>query len=256
MSLLWPEYLTLGVFPGACWLQLPGGPMVAGADIDRTSSHLDLLDAVDALLERRAGSWGKRASVEVVVSDTIGLTVALPWQENLSAPEHLRSYARVLLESQHAIDGKAWTVEAGFRHFRNTGVGVALPEEWLARLVERLALRGLRLRGVLPVSAVAYWQAKNVGARGQSLLLIEEATRATALVYRNQRLHAIDAQPLLGDAGEAGERLCRRLQAVYGDVRNVALWSLSETELFAGAVKRCLPQVVPVTLPVGHWRRK
>lgn len=256
MSLLWPDYLTLGVFPGACWLQLAGGPMVAEADIDRTVPPLDLLDAVDALLERRAGSWGRRAMVDVVVSDTIGLTVALPWQESLSAPEHLRSYARILLESQNAIDGKAWTVEAGFRHFRSTGVGVALPEEWLARLMERLTLRGLCLRSVLPVSAVAYWQARGLEARGRSLLLIEEATRATALVYQNKRLHAIDAQPLFGDANEGGERLCRRLQAVYGQVQEVALWSLSENKFFAGAVERWLPEVSLVSLPVGHWRRK
>ena len=256
MSLLWPEYLTLGVFPGACWLQPASGPMVAAAEIDRAAPHVDMLDAVDALLERRAGGWGKRASVEVVVSDTVGLTVALPWQENLSAPEQVRAYARVLLESQHAIDGKAWTVDAGFRHFRSMGVGVALPEEWLARLTERLALRGLRLRGVLPVSAVAYWQARSLAARGQTVLLLEEGTRATALVYRDKRLHAIDAQPLLGDAGEGGERLCRRLQALYGEVRDVALWSLSDSELLAGAVKRCLPDVSPVKLPVGHWRRK
>jgi hypothetical protein len=194
--------------------------------------------------------------VEVVVSDTIGLTVALPWQQNLSSPEQVRAYARVLLEAQNAIDGKAWTVEAGFRHFRSTGIGVALPEEWLARLVERLALRGLRLRGVLPLSAVAYWQARSLGARGLSVLLMEEGTRATALVYRDQRLHAIDAQPLLCDAGEGGERLCRRLHALYGNVQDVALWSLSDSEVFAGAVKRCLPDVSPVTLPVGHWRRK
>lgn len=256
MSLLWPEYLTLGVFPGACWLQPAGGPMVGLAEIDRPGPHVDVLDAVDALLERRAGGWGKRATVEVVVSDTIGLTVALPWQDNLSTPEQVRAYARVLLESQHAIDGKAWTIDAGFRHFKSMGVGVALPEEWLARLVERLALRGLRLRGVLPVSAVAYWQARRLSARGQSVLLLEEGTRATALVYRDKRLHAIDAQPLLGDAGEGGERLCRRLQALYGNVREVALWSLSDSELFAGAVKRCLPDVAPLTLPVGHWRRK
>lgn len=255
MSLLWPEYVTLGVFPGACWLQR-GGVAEVPAEAVVSPAADNCLDAVDALLERHAGSLGRRARVEVVVSDTLGRTIALPWQAGLTSSSETRAYARMLLEAQGGLDGPSWSVQAAYRHFGAPGFGAALPEDWLNELAQRLSARGLRLRGALPLSAVAYWQTGRM-ANGDSLLLLEEGSRITALVYRNRRLRMIEVQPVYGDSAESGERLCRRVQALYGAgaVRDAVLWSLSDGEALSSAVRRCWPDAGVQRLPLGHWRR-
>jgi hypothetical protein len=252
---LWPEYMTLGVFPGACWLQRSHGATTTEADLHRPAADADLLDAVDALLAQHAGKLSRGARVEVIVSDSLGLTTSLPWQDQLSSASQVRSYARMLLEAQGMLDNAAWAVEGGFRHFGANGMGVALREDWLARLTQIVAAHGLRLRGVLPVSAVAYWQFNKLAARGQSLMVLGESKRLTALVYRNKRLHAIDAQPVLNGMDESGERLCRRLNALHGDMTDIVLWSPTSADLLKGVMSRCTADVDVSVLPLGHWRR-
>lgn len=256
MLRLWPEYLTLGIFRGGCWLQRSHGKPITEADIHRPAAGIDLLDAVQALLAGRAGELRRGTRVEVIVSDSIGLTVALPWQDQLTSVTQLRSYARMLLESQGTLDNAAiWAVEGGFRHFGANGLGVALREDWMDRLVQIFSAHGLRLRGVLPISAIAYWQHNKLVPRGQSLIVLGESNRLSVLVYRNNRLHAIDAQPVLGGVDECAELLCRRLQALYGDMTQIIIWTLTNADQLNNVLSKCLENAEISVLPLGHWRR-
>ncbi|MET0264250.1 MAG: hypothetical protein ABW202_01430, partial [Duganella sp.] len=213
------------------------------AQLWRPDPQLDVLDAAEGMLGQYKASRWRKPVVDIIVSDASARTVALPWQEQVSSGAQMRSYARALLESRNAIGGDAWTVNAGFRHFRHAGLGVALPTALLVRLQDRLSPQGMRLRRVLPLSAVAYWQAGMKRIHGQAILFMEEGTRTTALIYRAGRFHAIDAQPLLADAAGAAERLCKRIEALHGKTDAVMIWSLHDVQLFSDSIKRFFPQV-------------
>ena len=253
MLRLWPDHLTLGVFPSGCWLQAARQHKGAALEIELPAAGLDPLDAIDALLEKRDGQFVQKARADVLVSDMIGVSTALPWQDNLGSPSLVQSYARMLLESQGRLDGSAWTIAGGFRHFGSAGLGAALPDSWLMRLDSILDKHGLRLRSALPMSAAAYWQFNKLTSRRSCLLLLDEGSRA--LRYSGRKLLALDAQPVLNGLGDNAERLCRRLLALHGAVDEVWIWSLKPDAALAQAVSRCMPDVKINALTLGHWRR-
>ncbi|MYM67694.1 hypothetical protein GTP45_12730 [Pseudoduganella sp. FT55W] len=255
MLRLWPEQVTLGVFPNACWLQRGRQTEIAATDVVRPAADAALFDVVDTLLAQRGALFRRGASVDVLVSDAVGATMALPWQDSLGSTTLVRAYARMLLESEGRLDNAAWTVDGGFRHFGGSGLGVALPDDWITQLQQVLGKHGLRLRSALPVSAAAYWQFDRMHRRHQNVLLLDEGSRVTALLYRAKRLYALDVQPLLNDAGENAERLCRRLRALYGEVFDIWIWSLGDGTALAKMVARCLPNAKVNSLALGHWRR-
>jgi hypothetical protein len=247
---LWPEHLTLGVFPRACWFH------GAGTAIERIAAGVEPLDALDTMLAKQGAHFRRGALVDVLVSDSIGATTALPWQDKLGSAVLVRAYARMLLESDGRLDNAVWTVDGGFRHFGSPGLGAALPDSWVSQLVQVLEKHGLRLRSAVPLSALAYWQFSKLNRRHQSVLLLDEGSRVTALLYRARRLHALDAEPVFAEANENIERLCRRLVALHGDVAEVWAWSIGSVEALTQAVSSCMPTANVNQLALSHWRRK
>jgi hypothetical protein len=248
---VWPERVTVGLFPGHCWLQ-------RGAVLTQQSgSFIDaqqMLQTLDALLGGQERPLRKGARVQLLVSDSLAAAMPLAWQELLTSPDELRTYALAGFEQRGIALDEGWVVQTGFRHFRASGVAYALRQEWINRLVELLAARQLRLASVLPVSAAAYWRQR--GGAGRRVTLLREPGRLTAVVGQGARLLDIDVQPVAGPIEQAATRLLKRVAVTHGVIQHISEWNAqagSEASL-APEVSACFPDAAMARLPLHAWR--
>lgn len=240
MSHLWPERLAGGLFPGRCWLKRAGAE-VAHALSDATPEAM--LTALGAMVDGQGDKLRKGTKVSLVVSDSIGALVALPWHEQLTSPDEVRGYAIACFEKQGIAIGARWAMHAEFRSHGSMGLAYALPKDWLGSLVSLLDGRGLQLEHVLPVSAMAYWQVPLNVKQGQKLVLLREPQRISVLAYDRIGLQGMDVESITGSASEAGQRLLRRVLAYYPQVAGVLDWSATVEEggKPPAFVTECLP---------------
>jgi len=228
---LLPETVSAGLFPGQSWLQRRG---VAPVSAETASgSAADWLDALDAMLGSQLTVPARFSSLQVVVSDSLGLMAHLPWQEELRGPGELQAYAQACFARQGVEPAADWIVQADYRRFRSAGLAYALPQDLLHQLVALAQRHRLRLRSVLPASALAYWRYR-APHKGGSLALLAETGRLTAHVYEGRRLVGVDVQPLVVDPDRAGARLLRRVTACHPGIAQVQYWQ-SAARVAAGA---------------------
>lgn len=252
MSLLWPESITIGLFPGGSWL-LRGGSTVR-VPVEAHAGPGQLLAALDALLAMPDLALRKGARVRLLVSDSAAAVTLLPWQELLDTPAELRSYARSQFSGQGLQIGEDWALQTGFRHFRSAGLAYALPRQWLESVLDRLQGSALRLHSALPVSAAAYWNMD--GARASALpglLILREHGRLTALVQQGRRLLGTDVQPVAGNEEHALTRLLRRIAAVHPAVARVDTWCAAGEEVAGERIAACFPDAALRALPHRRW---
>lgn len=255
MLRLWPESLYVGLFPGCCWLRRGGADLALPPDFKPGGTPAELLQALDTMLALHAKTIRKGARLHVQVSDSAGVLVTLPWQDQLASQEELAGYAHACFE-QHGLDiDERWTVQTGFRHHRETGIAYAIQTEWLRALVELTAAHGFRLASVLPVSASAYWRLPPVAGQGQGVTLLREAHRITAMVRTGRRLLAVDVEPVVGSAESAGTRLLRRVCSAHQAIGSVSYWSDVREDAATAPVyiAACLPDVDSVSLSRDVW---
>lgn len=253
MSLLWPETITAGLFPGQCWL-LRGGvetPFESPAEADPAA----MLAALATALAVSPASKRRRGRLHVLVSDSAAAMVALPWQEQLTAALELQAYAGACFEQQGRLLDERWVMQTGFRHFGATGLAYALPQDFLQELRDLGARAGLTLETVLPASAAAYWRQGARQRGGQRLILLQEPRRITGLIYTNGRLVGMDVQAVMGSGEAAGTRLLRRIGAEYEKISEVHYWS-SFRSISPPAIDFIRDSLVDVTvlpLPKHAW---
>lgn len=252
MSLLWPEKITLGIFPGACWLRGQGTTVMGPPAADSGEA---LLAALDLMLAQWRGQRRTRIVVDAVVSDAIGVTTVLPWQADLKLASQWEAYARVLFEAQGRPVETGWVVQPGYRRYGAPGFAVAMPGAWLASLAECVAGHGGRLRSALPVSALAYWSDSSQGSQA-SVLLLHEDKRLTALVYFGKRFQTMDVQPVMDDLDGAVQRICRRLEAAHGTINQIRLWSSDDGDAALRPVALHMPATEVLRIPRSRWSRR
>lgn len=252
MSLLWPERVSAGLFPGHCWLQR--GATVATHTGDFADADQFLM-ALDSMLEAQEKPLRRGAQVQLLVSDSLACVMPLAWQELLSSPQELRTYALAGFEQRGMTLDDGWLVQTGFRHFRSTGIAYAVRRQWMAAVLEVLAARGLRLASLLPVSAAAYWR-QRASASGKRVVLLREPGRLTAMVSNGARLQDLDVQPVAGQVELAAARLLKRLAVTHGAFANLAEWraQADDTMSLASTVGGCWPDAVVTQLPLQAWR--
>jgi hypothetical protein len=251
VSLLWPETVIAGLFPGHCWLQRGG---VLSRHAGSFTSGEQLLGALEALFDAQERPLGKGARVHVQVSDSVALVLPLPWQDLLNTPDELRTYAQARFEKRGTpVDG-SWVLQTGFRRFCSTGIAYALRRAWLEQLMATLEARQLRLVTVLPVSAAAYW--RHSGTAGRSVVLLGEPRRLTAMSWQGRQLLDVDVQPVAGLQAEATARLLLRIGATHGAMAHVAQWQAVEDSAGTSAdgVAASFPDAVIDVLPLLAWR--
>lgn len=251
MSRLLPETVTIGLFPGTCWLRR------GGRDTEHAcgAGPQALLQSLESLLDGQAKPVGRRGRVQIQVSDSLAAIAVLPWQEQLRAADELHAYAHACFEQQGIRLDEGWVMQTAYRRFRSGGLAYALPQAWLAQLLGLLAKRGLRLQSVLPISAAAYWRAQGASLHGQDLLLIQEAQRLTALIYEDGSLLAHDVQPVTGDGlAAAGGRLLRRVTACHRAVARLRHWPAAQIKADTpDFIVNCLPEAAISPLLRHVW---
>jgi hypothetical protein len=202
---LLPDRLVIGLFPGHCWLQ-------AGRRIEAVDAGADaptVAQQFDAAARRGRALAGRRARVEVLLSDAHARVALLPWQPQLLAGPQLQAYAQACLERAGArLDGQ-WAVHGGYRGFARTGMVAAVPEQLLSALTGTATAHGLRLAGVQPVTGAAYWRRARTLRRRAALFLCEPE-RLTLLRCGPGGVASIDVQPVGTDVALALRRLVRR----------------------------------------------
>jgi hypothetical protein len=250
VSLLWPDKVVCGLFPGQCWLKRAGVEVaLAGGE-----SPDAMLAALGALLDGQAGKLRKGTKISLMVSDSLGALVALPWHDQLTSPDEVNGYAVACFEKQGIDIGDGWVMHAQFRAPGSMGLAYALPRVWLVSLVALLNARGLQLERVLPVSALAYWRVAKMVGDGQELVLLREAQRTSVLVYDRTGLLGLDVEPVTGNVEESGRRLLRRVAAYYPQMASVLDWSAATEEGMQPAyIAACFPDVANVAVGRDDW---
>lgn len=255
MSPLWPETYYAGLFPGHCWLQRGRKAPPQALQSAPTFDPLALLRALEQMLDEQTKSARKGSRVVITVSDSMATTVPMPWQEALSRPAEIDSYAQICFEKAGMSIDADWVMRAEFRHFGGMGLAYALPRAWLEELLTLTQAKGLRLTAVLPLSAAAYCRQRFRNKKGSTLLLLQEAHRSSAMVYGKEGLLGYDVEPLTRSLDETRLRLLRRVASGYADIARVACWSsdASEPEPSKAIIARCWPDAEAECLQHDAW---
>ncbi|WP_332856483.1 hypothetical protein [Duganella sp. S19_KUP01_CR8] len=253
MSRLLPESIKIGLFPGACWMKRGRvAPIVEKLEAGQ-SDGAALLAAFASLLAQLPKTGLGKVRLHLLVSDSLAAIAMLPWQEELTGEEELRTYAQACFERSGFVMDDSWAMQVGFRHFRSAGMAYALPVQWLEKLQSMCAAAGLRLETVLPVSAAAYWRQAGERKTTCHLVLLEEASRLTALTHEGGRLIARDVQPVIGDVHLAGMRLLKRVGASHLPVDAIQCWAGATPSSTETAVRACFPDARRVSLQMDVW---
>lgn len=253
MSHLWPEKVVGGLFPGQCWLKLAGAQEAHALAQPGIDAPQAILAALGAMLDGQGDKVRKGAKVSLMVSDSLGALVALPWHEQLTSPDEVHGYAVACFEKQGIAIGERWAMHAQFRSYGGMGLAYALPTAWLASLVSLLEARGMQLDRVLPVTAMAYWKVAGNAKAGQELVLLREPCRTSALVYDRAGLLAMDVEPNTGVGDVALLRLLRRVAAYYPHVTSMLDWSAEAGAKPPGCIAECLPSAAVVSVDRSAW---
>lgn len=225
MSLLLPEKLFAGLFPGQCWLTRAGGVDKQAIVIDGANTAADLVAVLDEMLSAEGPTLRKGAKVSLMVSDSFAALAALPWHEKLTAPQEIKAYAHACFEKQSLPISDGWAMHAEFRAPGSMGLAYALPASLVATLIATLAKRGLRLDRVLPATAQTYWRIPPCQGAGQQLVLLRERDRIGAMVFDRYGLQGLDVEAVTGDDAAATNRLLMRVAAYFPSIGKVISWS-------------------------------
>lgn len=207
MSRLWPEHFTIGLFSDGCWIR-------SARRFETIDNGVADMHAIGPVFERAIAQiievQKRTRQVDVLLSDRLARTTLLPWQEQILSPAQLRAYAQACFERAGVDVNAAWSVNAGFRHFRSRGLAVGVPAGLLEALSGTAQAHGVALRSATPVTAAAYWRhVPGLRSRHSALFLCEE-DRLTLLQSHGQQLVTLDVQPAAGDLGLALRRLVLR----------------------------------------------
>ena len=253
MSLLWPEKVVGGLFPGQCWLMCPG--IAETRPLSGPDAPASMLAALAGMLDAQGAQLRKGSKVSLMITDSIGALVALPWHEQLTSPDEVDGYAIACFEKQGITIDDRWVMHAQFRSYGSMGLAYSLPRDWLNELVALLEARGLKLARVLPMSALAYWEVAKPGAQGTAVVLLREPHRISALVYDRAGLQGLDVESIAANAQVSGRRLLQRVTAYFPQVASVLDWSATVEE---GAkppafIAACLPNAAVTAVNRNAW---
>jgi hypothetical protein len=246
--------LSIGLFPGQCWLRQSRAPGTPSLAMGEAMEEGAMLRALESLLTDAGTALAKNASVSLLVSDGLAAITSLPWQEELHTFDELQAYGQACFEQQGMAIDDSWLMHTEFRQHRASGMAYALPRAWLTDVLTLLAASGLRLRRVLPVSAGAYALPPSLPA-GRSVVLMREARRTSALVYDGRAFAGIDVEPVTSSSEDSGKRLLRRIGASGGAIEAVWHWApaLPDQGKAPQFIGQCLPDAINHALERDVW---
>jgi len=223
VSLLWPDPMIIGLFPGECWLKQ--GRLAQRTESSNNVSIESVLNDVATLLADAPVRKSRFACADVYLSDSFARTTLMPWQGSLETEEQIRAYGQACLEAPGFPVDESSAVHSGFRWHGSPGMVTAISIKLIESLCEMLGARGIKLRSVMPVSSAAYWH--HAPKRGSApVLLLGDAKRFTAFVYGGSRIVAMDVEPMLGQSHDSGKRLLNRLRLSGVQPSTIECWLL------------------------------
>lgn len=252
MSHLWPDKVVGGLFPGQCWLKRAGAEETHVQAQQGAMTPDAMLVVLEAMLDGQGDKVSKGSKLSLVVSDSLGAIVALPWRAQLTSPDEVHGYAVACFEKQGTDIDARWAMHAEFRSYGGMGLAYALPKAWLGALVALLEVRGLQLERVLPVSAMAYW--KHDRSPRQELMMLREPQRASALVFDRTGLKGMDVEPITGNADASVRRLLLRVGAYFPQVVSVLDWAAEAGGKPPECIAECFAGAAIVSVNRSAWR--
>jgi hypothetical protein len=252
---LWPETLYVGLFPGQCTLQRGRKAPVLAWSMPTIFDITDILQTLERVLDEQDQPVRKGARLVVTVSDSIAAIAPLPWQEALTRPAEIDSYAHICFEKLGIAIDESWVMRAEFRHFGGVGLAYALPRNWVNALVALADAKGMQLAAVLPLSATVYCKQRIDRKSGTTLLLLQEANRMSAMIYSKEGLLGYDVEPYARSRDDTMLRLLRRIASGYANVTRVSCWSTNVAQSTAPTeiIAACFPECVSDSLPHDSW---
>ncbi len=230
MLRLLPERLSAGLFHGNFWLRGRRPEISHSISSAATVGEQSLLFGLETILDERASLLQKGSRLALTVSDCVGRIITIPWQEKLHSQSELNAYARICFEKQGVVVGDDWAIRTTFLRFRSTGIAYALSNEWLCNLEKITRKRGLTLTSVMPVSAAAFYNQSRNRSSGQTLWLLREDSRATALVYDNAGVRGYEMEPATATGLDCRVRLARKISGLHNNILSVHDWSSAPTD--------------------------
>jgi hypothetical protein len=223
---LWPEAIYIGLFPGHCWLQRGAKGEMQFVPSPMEQNGDALLGQLQRMLDNLTPALTKGAQMRVVVSDAIASIITLPWQEQISRPIEIASYAKVCFGKQGIVVDEDSLLHAEFRHFGGKGVAYALPCKWVQSLQDMLGAKQARLKTVLPLSAVVYFRQGLSKKTMLNLSLLQESGHISALIWGGNGLAGHDVEVIARSPEAAQHRLLQRVAATYGKIDQIDSWRI------------------------------
>lgn len=256
MLRLWPDTVSIGLFPGHCWIKYPSMDTPAIHALAPNGDLAELLSAFDTMLADPAHRLRSADRLTVTTSDGIAAVCAMPWQDNLHTTAELEMYATMCFEKNHQLIDKTWVAHADFRRCGSVGMAYAYPRAWLTQLVQMAAKYQVQLRTVMPLCARAYFRAPRLKRRKQSLVLLQEPGRISAMIYHDGKLHAYDVEPITNSAGTAGRRQLRRLAGASDNIRQIHYWTQDEdaATVLSAAIAAEEPEAQLARIATMYWK--
>ncbi len=247
MSLLLPDFASVGLFPGRAWLRPGRNAETVTVPNASMVGQLDMLATLNGLLDEHGKLLPKGRRLALAVSDQVAPMVVLPWQDSLRQEAELHAYAQAHFDKQGMQIDDSAVMQVDYRHYGGMGIAFAIKRQWMQELLDVLKSRDLRLHRLAPISALAYWKQTIPRKGGQCLSLQMEVRRQSGLIFDQSGLIGMDVEPVTGTAVDASTRLLRRLQVRYTDIREVCQRTASapNEEVGQDQEQTCIQGILP-----------
>ncbi len=249
MSLLFPEKLRIHLAPGIVVVARTKRDTIVQSDARAIAADMDfrgrpLLEALSAMLDTYVDT---PSAATVTLSSRIAPMAAMPWRDDLTAPEPQALLSVARFAKSHGGAPADWHGVAVDNGFGQPWVAAGVRQEFVVALKSALAGARVRAAMIAPLAVDLFnaYRAR-LPARGAAWLLVPEADRLAGWHCQDRVLRECVSLPLPAHGDEPVDALLRREALLRGLPDNAAAWFVTASDpsgpLAAGSVQRLLPR--------------
>lgn len=257
MSLLSPKKIHIGLCCGKCWLTV-GKLHVErvteiDSNVDSNSLQQFFVQALTSMLEEVKSKIKKGNTVYITVSDRIGLSSTLPWQDTAMSTAELESFAAFWLAKFGMKIDESHLLFADYPRYQSIGIAYALPKVFVEALVSVVENISLKLVRVIPVSAAVFFSTHFKNIYPSSVTICEESHCLSGWISDHEGKFYCEIEPVTGSQDQALKRLLSRIGARHTEIKTLAYWGVTKERL-PSELRNCFPVVKLVnTLERECW---
>lgn len=264
MSLLFPEKLSIHLAPGIVAVARTKRHAIVQSDARAVAADADfgwrsLLEALATLLDEYADT---PSVASVTLSSRLAPVAAMPWREDVTAPEPQALLAAARFAKAHGASAADWDGVAVANGFGRPWLAAGVRHEFIAALKSALSIARLRPISIAPLAVDLFnAYAASLPARGVAWLLVPEADRLVGWYCQGRVPQECLSLPLPTEGDESMNELLRREAVLRGlpDTPATLFVTVSQPSgpLAEHNVQRLLPRWrcapgITVTYPL-HW---